>query len=362
MFNRFFLMGKYNNYNAAFLGEYYSRNYYHKHQQWNFAQTIATYYSFAGDVNKSDSVFQKATNANGNFNYELKGQVSNLITEISNHQIVIFNEAHHVPKHRYLVGMLLDTLYQNGFRYLALEAFYDFDSLFSNLGFPTTSNGFYLREPTFANLVRLAHSKGYKIIGYDAQGADREKVQAENIYNQTIKIDENAKILILAGYAHISRDWMAGELEKISGIRPFTVNQTYTYFGSLGNTNQPKNSLCLISDTTNSKEMFDANILIYNNLDIKNNCFTSTNAITTNIHIPDSLSEDCAIVCIYNKYELDYFNKNDSDWKPIPVAVCRPQNNAEITINLCNGLYEVLFFDEYGQVLLTKELKITGSL
>ena len=361
LFDDFFQSGEYNNYNAVDLVKSYGKNYYRPWEQGMYDQFLATYYSFAGNIDKADSVWCNLIRGKSDICFEETDNID-FMSKISDNQVVIFNEAHHVPKHRYLVGTLLDTLYEKGFRYLALEAFYN-DSLFSTLNFPTTGNGFYIRESTFANLIRKALEKGYRIIGYDNNEKERERLQAESIYNQTLKDDKNAKIVVLAGYAHISRDWMAGEFEKISGIRPLTINQTYAYSLSLGNKNMPQDSVFLIRDTTDNQQKFDADLLIYNNLIIKNNCFSSTNSLTTSISVPDSLSENCSIICLYNKHELDCFNNNeDKDWKPLPIGVYHPQNQKEITINLCEGEYEVLFFNDYGQALFTKGIKIAKPI
>ncbi|MBX9449469.1 MAG: hypothetical protein KL787_07030 [Taibaiella sp.] len=40
-------------------------------------------------------------------------------------EIIIINEAHHVPLHRIFTRSLLKDLYNNGYRYLGLEALFD---------------------------------------------------------------------------------------------------------------------------------------------------------------------------------------------------------------------------------------------
>ena len=42
--------------------------------------------------------------------------------EAEKYQIVMINEAHHVPQHRVFTYRLLEDLWQKGYRYLALEA------------------------------------------------------------------------------------------------------------------------------------------------------------------------------------------------------------------------------------------------
>ena len=363
LFNRLFQEGQFNNYNAARLGKKYEQYYSQQSDRSMFLQALATYYSFSGDTNKADSVWTIFINPPTNeIHFDIKGNINDLIAEISKHQVVMFNEVHHVPKHRYVVGMLLDTLFQRGFRYLALEAFWN-DSLFLSLNFPTTENGFYLREPTFANLVRKAHTIGYRIIGYDVFAPSREersRGQAENIYNQTLKTNKEARVLVLAGVGHISRNGMAGELERISGVRPFTVNQTLAYATHLRNRNIPQNTVLIINDARPNLNTFGADLLILNSLKIENNCFSSVDAVPTSIIVPNSFLEKCSIIAIYAKHEFDYFINNEIvDWRLLPVAVHRPKNG-EIIVNLCKGEYVVLFLNDYGEILFSKEMIVSA--
>lgn len=91
--------------------------------------------------------------------------------------------------------------------------------------------------------MRKARQLGYKLISYedtlasDHTNSQRDSVQAQNIYN-VIKKDRSAKILVHAGYAHISEkkigDYspMAFWFKKFSGIDPFTIDQTGMTEGS----------------------------------------------------------------------------------------------------------------------------------
>lgn len=148
-------------------------------------------------------------------------------------QVLMFNEAHTQPRGRYLVGSLLPELRRMGFRYLALEALAAEDTAaVQQRGFPVGTSGFYLREPTLANLVREARHLGMRVVGYDAFGADREQHQARNLLAATLQRNSKARLVVLAGHAHINERLnpqfksMAQWFRELSGIDPFTIDQT----------------------------------------------------------------------------------------------------------------------------------------
>jgi hypothetical protein len=161
-----------------------------------------------------------------------------VLDSISKLESAIFiNEAHHISRHRNFVRHLLPILYKNGFRYLGAEAINQMDTLLNERGYPLKTTGFYIKDPEFGELVRDALELGFIVFGYEAsagkQGKEREIEQARNIIRQSIDIDSNAKILILAGFDHIREDsnfisWeksMAGRFLEFSGTNPFTIDQ-----------------------------------------------------------------------------------------------------------------------------------------
>jgi hypothetical protein len=98
--------------------------------------------------------------------------------------------------------------------------------------------GFYTNEPVAGELVRKALATGYKLVSYEDTliqnhtGSQRDSIQAVNIYD-IIKKDPAAKILVHAGYSHISEEktdsygaTMGWWFKRISGLDPFTVEQT----------------------------------------------------------------------------------------------------------------------------------------
>lgn len=176
--------------------------------------------------NKTDSLFFT--------DYELLNAQDYIIKKSKEEEIIIINEAHHIPKHRTFTQSLLQGLYENGYRYVGLEAL--FDTNINAKKCLTVESGYYTQEPAFGNLIAEALKIGYTIFGYEASGGkngkEREIEQAENIQ----KFIENApkgKVIIHCGYAHAYENdypaWgkaMAGRLKENLKIDPFTIDQT----------------------------------------------------------------------------------------------------------------------------------------
>lgn len=150
-------------------------------------------------------------------------------------QIIIINEAHTYPNHRTFTHSLLQGLYDNGFRYLGLEAL--FDTIINERKYPIIESGYYTKETEFGNLVYTALNIGFTLFGYDDfehNGKEREIAQARNIAN-FIKQNPHGKVLIHCGHDHVikgtpnNQTWekaMAGRLKEYTQINPFTIDQT----------------------------------------------------------------------------------------------------------------------------------------
>lgn len=126
-----------------------------------------------------------------------------ILNQAKKAQIVIINEAHHIPKHRTFTKSILQDLFNNGYRYLGLEALSD--SQINERKFPIIESGYYTKEPEFGNLISEALKIGFTLFGYEASegknGKEREIEQAENI-QKFIEKSGNGKVLIHCGYAH----------------------------------------------------------------------------------------------------------------------------------------------------------------
>ncbi|OYU84722.1 MAG: hypothetical protein CFE24_05330 [Flavobacterium sp. BFFFF2] len=297
-----------------------------------YRQILSTYLSFAQENAAAEQEFNKlqknkiTTDNKKNFN-STEIETQTLIDSIKSQQLVIFNEAHHIPRHRYLVGTILNTLYNAGFRYFGLEAFSD-DEKLTNIGFPTLSNGFYFREQTMGNLIREAKRIGFTVFEFDSQNNNREYEQAEKIYNKTFKNDVNAKVLILSGYSHIDEKdgWMADQFHLKFNMNPYTINQTAYYYYDLESIDQ-------LEFVEPEKINFKNDLFVNNNIQIKNNCFGLRDSKEIGFNFP-AYNSDNNVLLVYNKNEFEAVED------PIPVFVKSiEKNQSYLKINLCFGNY-----------------------
>jgi len=154
-----------------------------------------------------------------------------ILAQTKHRQLVMFNEEHTQPRGRWLVGSLLPALYQQGFRYLALEGLEAADSAgLRQRGYPVATSGFYTNEPHFGNLIRQARQLGFHLVAYEAMSAERERDQARNLLAITLGPHPQARVVVLAGHSHINENStaqsMAAWVRKLSGIDPLTIEQT----------------------------------------------------------------------------------------------------------------------------------------
>ncbi len=159
-----------------------------------------------------------------------------IINRARKSRVLMINEAHDKPQTRVFTASLLEDLYQQGFRYLALEMLANVSS--KAVLKVNAASGYYTAEPVAAELVRKALEIGYTLVPYEDTVAghtinQREYAQAENLYNFLSKKDSTTKILVHAGYSHIEegarnneRIPMAAYFKIISGIDPLTIDQT----------------------------------------------------------------------------------------------------------------------------------------
>jgi hypothetical protein len=206
-----------------------------------FYSQMSAFLSFLGEFHEALIDHEKISVDTNNYSfydslYFAKLKKTDAVESISKMadsvRIVMINEAHHVSQHRILTAKLLKVLYDKGFRYFCAETLNNSDSLrdenLNNRKYPVMETGFYTLEPLYGDLIRQAIRIGFKIVPYESpywSKKNREVEQAENIF-KIFQNDPNAKVFVHCGYAHITPSWMAGEFERISGIRPLTIDQT----------------------------------------------------------------------------------------------------------------------------------------
>jgi hypothetical protein len=220
----------------------------------SFNDNFSQYLSFAGDYSMAiaysrknyDTLSATIKTAIADTIRNMKGiqyvpAKEAIISNAAHYQVIMINEAHDKPVHRAFTCSLLEDLYKAGYRYLAMEMLNNFSN--HCLDSLNVFTGYYTNEPVAGELVRKALQLGYRLISYEDTaisshtGTQRDSIQAQNIY-AVLKKDPAAKILVHAGYAHISEEIlgdyipMARWFKTISGINPFTVQQTSMTEGS----------------------------------------------------------------------------------------------------------------------------------
>ncbi|ELR69059.1 hypothetical protein C900_05448 [Fulvivirga imtechensis AK7] len=160
-----------------------------------------------------------------------------IVSRADHFQFTLINEAHYSSQNRAFTRTLLQPLWDKGYRYLALETLSYDDPDINDRGYAERNSGFYTADPVFAEMVAEALKIGYKLVTYEtrsqsiADGTERDFDQAMNIFNQTIKIDSNAKVLIHAGYGHILEvgddgyQPMGAQLKRLLNKDVLTIDQ-----------------------------------------------------------------------------------------------------------------------------------------
>lgn len=173
-----------------------------------------------------------------NSKYSVVNASEYIIQEAQKNQVVMINEAHHNSMHRAFTKSLLQSLFDNGYKNLGLEALnngVDLDSALASRGYAIQKTGYYIKDPQFGDLVREAIEIGYNVFAYERIGTDfgknREIGQAKNI-QKVIDSRPDEKFLIHCGFDHLMEGsysgWekaMAGRLTEYTGINPLTINQ-----------------------------------------------------------------------------------------------------------------------------------------
>ncbi len=222
---------------------------------WKY-QIRATEFSFVGDYRKTRETWDKqgvrapvVSAADSAYLMRFAPvDARNYILERScREKIIIINEAHTYPVHRAFTRSLLQGLYDNGYRYLGLEALWL--PLMTDLKEFTLDSGYYTREPEFGNLIATALQIGFTLFGYenfDKKG-NREEIQAHQIAD-FMQAHPDGKVLIHCGHDHVIEGtpnitrWgkaMAGRLKDMTGIDPFTISQTLCLDKSRSQYNHP---------------------------------------------------------------------------------------------------------------------------
>ncbi|UXI66989.1 hypothetical protein [Tahibacter amnicola] len=210
-----------------------------------FSQYVSWYESFIGAYDEARTTFsirQPAADDDAASPFEDASlhaeDAVEAITRLSEgRKAVFFNEAHNAPVTRVLTVQMLEKLRKQGFNTFAAETLYPGDTTLGERGYPIADSGFYTREPIYAEMVRTALKLGYRVVSYESEsqkgGNEREREQAQNLYNASFKQDPKTRLVVNAGYAHIQEsgkylggESMAQHFARIARIDPLTIEQT----------------------------------------------------------------------------------------------------------------------------------------
>lgn len=281
--------------------------------------------------------------------------IKKIIKDTENRQVVMINESHWHSKHRYFVNTLLKPLYNNGFRYLAVEALWENADTLNLRGYAISSTGLYTVDPRMANLLRDAIQLGFKVIAYDDFTKNREFNQAANIIEQTLKNEPNTKILVYAGGDHINKSdrqkKMAYYFQQISGIHPFVIRQTADAFVYHKN----YNGIAIIGQTDTLQE----NILIANGI-TESDFLCKPDFPQKNIAFAEMSDFDFNATNQYHSLSIYIENEfNYTTLKTVPIAsYLLAKNNIPDSIKLPAGKYTVVIRNIDGEVIHQNPYKV----
>ncbi len=225
-------------------------------EQEKYASNKAYYYAYIGEDKKALETYEVdlawgfdtiTPEHKAEFlTYQPINAIEYLAERTKEEQILIISEAHQKPAHRVFTRQLLRVLYENGYRYLGMEALmpsygdstkFLLDTLLHERAYPLNSpiTGTYTREPQMGNLVREAIKIGFQLFAYEIAESEEERdlVQARKI-ERFMKQHPDGKLVLHCGWYHAIEsnlpkrekdNWMAYHLKQRTGINPFTIYQ-----------------------------------------------------------------------------------------------------------------------------------------
>lgn len=275
-----------------------------------------------------------------------------ILAQTSQRQVVMFNEEHTQPQGRWLVGSLLPALYQQGFRYLALEALEAADSAgLRQRGYPVVTSGFYTNEPHLGNLIRRARQLGFRLVAYDAMSEDRERDEARNLLAATLGPHPGARVVVLAGHGHINEagaaQSMATWVRRLADVDPLTIEQTQAAQNPPANWQRLPPGAYLVPAASLSNRALTCDLYVLNHLRLSGtgNGFGDPAARPTRWVIPtDSLRPQPQVLLVYMQRE----KQTQPGAVPVAVHCLRPGERA-VDLRLLPGTYVAELRDAPGR-------------
>ncbi|UTW57929.1 hypothetical protein KFE96_14000 [Kordiimonas sp. SCSIO 12603] len=184
---------------------------------------------------------------------QVENPLNQILIDAGGARVLAFNESHTSLEQRLFLYQNLDEFWEAGYRHIGYEALsWDFD-----FNLPLDKNKKaqgYISEPLMAGSIRKAQRLGFKLFAYESNSKApetddwkvktdfRETEQAQNVaaYIETIPNEE--KIILWAGWQHISKKWdakdffaeawMAARLETTHGVPVYSVDLTGCNYAS----------------------------------------------------------------------------------------------------------------------------------
>jgi hypothetical protein len=223
-------------------------------------QILVTEWSMFGRIGEAEAAFtmsQKPEAATAPLpvaaDWSAVPAVDYIAAAAAGRRLVVVNEAHHRPQTRLLTLALLPKLRAEGYDHVAIEALDPADKALASRGYPTEKSGYYTQEPLYGEIVREALRLGFQVHAYEPADAGRmppqarETAQAEAL-KAILEEDPNARLFVHGGYAHVDKAAgrlpqnarpMAAELWRLTGIEPYTVDQTMLGSGDMSDAASP---------------------------------------------------------------------------------------------------------------------------
>ncbi|MEO1514365.1 MAG: OmpA family protein [Bacteroidota bacterium] len=180
-----------------------------------------------------------------------------VLAQSKNKRAVFFNESAANPQGRAFLHSLLQSYYDEGFKYLCLQALGHQDKDLANRAYPVLNTGIATKEATYGQLIRSALQMGFELVAFEPQKEEMEKAlnilkrqgqigdansataleqarqwaRAMNLI-RLFKKDSAAKLLVLVNDDSIRETTqadgspsMAQRFQQFSNTNPFTIDQ-----------------------------------------------------------------------------------------------------------------------------------------
>ena len=313
-----------------------------------------------------DSIFRNFTNKNA---------LDQIVKEASDYHFTLINEAHYSSQHRAFTNSLLKPLWDKGYRYLALEGLGHTGENLQTRGYATYGSGYYIKESSYANLIRNALKIGYILVPYESTsnnyGSMRDLEQAENIYNATFKKDREGKVLVHAGYSHIfeigDKNYtpLGAYLKKILDMDIFTIDQE-----SMSERGNPKSENSYYKFALDNFEINGPTVFVNSEKSYLNPI--KEGGIDMQVYHPRTN---------YILGRPDWLINDDNDIYPLPKGINKLEgyfvqaikaneaensvpydqfmiDTVETGIILAKGIYDLRIFNKYGKIHGTSKVRV----